>query len=691
MRQAVLGAIWVLVALSVCVPRLDAVDADLRILTYPIGIVTGELPVEVDLGTTGEPAELFLNGERVCTMDAASTRCTVDLGPDPHLHLMELLRFDDRGLVSAQAVRWVNRPGQEAELMLQLGERSPQGICGGRASWSHPLKQDPVLLEVTENGLNLLIQEDGRSFRFPCPDVRVPHVLAASAIFPDGRRAEAVSLSGGFSGSAETGLTAVALVTDSKKPGACEEVLQYLPEGVTLAGRQKFEVVIVLDPSAGYQTLMRTGWSTSGLPQTSSTTKQFDQLVQHGSKGSEPKPKVSWIKSESSLMDAEKLWFVTPNKELHRVNGFGQGKMNWLRLLFQFGPTKLKGEPRLADAVAASGLIAASGPQQRAVVLFLGSKSHQDGSLFTPRQVQSYLAEVGVPLVVMRNGKLRDDGWPAGVPVKSMEGMAEALLSLQNDLTAQCVAWFPGHMHTNEISTSLPDEVIMAGRGGVQPGSTLEVWQRVETQLAASAEPGAVSPTAEPAGRGEVEITATTVLLWATDSAGRPVAGLQPSAIEVSEDGISVTVLDLEPIASGGLGSSASAVSQETAPSPTPVGVEPAPMPVAIYVDRRLSGTAEVGPALQALAEDADWLTSLGPVDVGVADGTLSTILEGSTDPEELRKVLADLKDEGAGPAHHRAYPDPIPARHPHLSGPHRRTHALRRRRHERHGSHSGR
>ena len=649
MRQAVLGAVLTLVAVSVCIPCLDAFDADLRILTYPIGIVTGELPVEVDLGATSAPAELFLNGERVCALDAESTRCTVDLGPDPHLHLLELLRFDDSGLVSARAVRWVNRPGQEAELTLQLGERSLQGICGGSASWSHPLKQDPVLLEVTENGMNLLIREDGRSFRFPCPDVRVPHVLAASAIFPDGRRAEAVSLAGGFSGHAQSGLTAVALATDNPKTAACERVLQSLPDGVTPAEHQRFEVVIVLDPSAGYQTLMRTGWSVSGLPETSSTTKQFDQLVQHGSKGSEPKPRVSWIKSESSLMDAEKLWFVTPNSELHRVNGFGQGKMNWLRLLFQFGSTKLEGKPRLADAVAASGLIAASGPQQRAVVLFLGSKSHQDESIFTAQQAQSYLAEVGVPLVVMRNGKLRDDGWPAGVPVKSMEGMAEALLSLQTELRSQCVAWFPGHMHTNAIASSLPAGVIMAGRGGVQPGSTLEVWQRAEIQVAAANEHDAVAPTAPPAARGDVDVTAITVLLTATDSNGRPVAGLEPTSLEINEDGVPVTILGLEAIVTAGRNPATLQGADETSTSTAPVAADQAPMPVAIYIDRRLSGTAEVGPALRALAEDADWLTSLGPVDVAVADGTLSTILAGSTDPEELRRVLADLEHEGAG------------------------------------------
>ncbi len=649
MRKAVTGAILALMLGAGFGPRIEASQDDLRILTYPIGLVTGDLPVDVDLGSTGETAGLYLDGRQVCTMTAAAPRCTLDLGPDPRLHLLELLRLDAAGHATARVTRWINRPGQEAELTLQFGDRSPQGICSGRAWWAHPLKQDPVLLEVTENGRNLLIQNDGRSFRFPCPDVRVPHILAASAIFPDGRRAEAVSHSGGFAGHAQTELTAVALSPASDASIGCKAAVAGLADTATLAEHQRFEVVFVLDPSAGYQTLMRTGWSANALPQTSSSTKQFDQMVQHGSKGAEPKPKVSWIKSESSLMDAEKLWFVAPNSELHRVNGFGQGKMNWLRLLFQFGPTKLDGAPRLADAVAASGLIAASGPQQRAVVLFLGNKSNRDESTFSAQQAQRYLAEAGVPLVVMRNGKLRDDGWPAGVPVKSMEGMANALMSLQADLRSQCVAWFPGHMHSHEIAASLPDGLRIAGRKGKQQGDSLDVWRRAETTPTDADDTEMVAATAEAAGRGELEITAMTVLVAATNPAGQPVADLDASTLTVTEDGAAVTVLGLEPVA---------AVSDPQAPSPTHRAEDSAQtakeserdgMPIAIYIDRRLSGTAEIKPALNALSESAGWLSSFGPVDVVVADGSLSTILEGSTDAGELQNTLSQLADAGAG------------------------------------------
>ena len=199
-------------------------SADLSILTYPVGLVTGVHEVDVDLGVGGEPAALYLDGELVCSMSESMTRCTVDFGAAPHVHLLELVRTNSSGEITGHASRWVNRPGQEAELVIPLAPRKANGICSGKALWSHPSKKSPVLLEVTENGRILRIREDGRSFAFPCPDANEPHVLAGSAIFADGKRAEAVALSGGFGGVTEAGLSAVALTADSASENSCRVV-----------------------------------------------------------------------------------------------------------------------------------------------------------------------------------------------------------------------------------------------------------------------------------------------------------------------------------------------------------------------------------------------------------------------------------------------------------------------------------
>jgi hypothetical protein len=651
MRKAT-SSLAIVFLLVLTAPVVNAADeVDLRILTYPIGLVVGEQPIEADLGPDGAPAELFLDGQQVCALTASKPRCTVDLGEAPHVHLLELVRRDESGHVIAHASRWVNRPGQEAELAIQLAPRSAAGICGGKALWSHPLKKAPVLLEITQDGLILRIAEDGRSFRFPCPDPDEPHVLAASAIFSDGRRAEAVALSGGFGGHMEAGLTAVPLVAETEGHKACEAITAALGDKVKPASRTGFEVVFVLDPRAGYDTLRRSGWHGSAMPSTNIFTKQYEQMSQQGTKGSEPKPRNSWLKSEASLIDAEKMWFVVPDSELHRANGFSEGKPNWLRLLFHFGAKDVKEKLRLADAVATSGLVAAAGPRRRAVVVLLANRADRDGSGFSPQEAQTYLAEVGVPLFVLRNGKLRDDGWPAGASIKTMEAMADALEEIKIHLEEQCVAWFPGEMHPNQIAASLPEGVEIAGRQGDELEGVETVWrQAADTDVAMTAATEVAGE--EPVGRTRVEVTAVTVLFAVRDDHGTPIIDLTPDEIEVTEDGVPVSVLDVGRMARIGSGEAETGAARgpitagEGVDQPAATDVS---MPVAVYVDRRLSGSLEISSALEALADRSDWLTSLGPVNVVVADQQVAAVLENSSDPDSVRNTLATLAEQPAG------------------------------------------
>ncbi len=648
MRKAVI--LVILVFCLVTPSPIGATDGDggLRILTYPIGLVTGDQTFEVDLGPGGEPADLYLDGTKVCSMTPDRPRCAVDLGEAPHVHLLELIRREADGRVAASASRWINRPGQEAELAIQLAARSPQGICGGMALWLHPTKKDPVLLEITENGRPLRMREDGRSFAFPCPDPGQPHLLAASAIFPDGKRAEAVTLSGGFGGSAEAGLTAMALMAADGTNDVCERVTLEVGDEVQAIDGAGYEVVFVLDPTAGHRTLMASGWHQGMMPTTTTGTKQFDTLVQQGSKGSDARPKSSWKRAESSLISAEKMWFVLPDKNLQRANGFAQGTMNWLLLLFNFGSAKLDHTPHLADAVAASGLVAAAGPRRRAVVLILGNKAERDDSSFTAEQAMTYLAEVGVPLYVLRNGKLRDDGWPEGVPIKTMEAVAEVFEHIRNDLDRQCVAWFPGSVHPNQIAASLPQGVEIAGRQG--PNSAVgEAWQRAEfeeTEAEAIAAAAALA-SGEPVARARVEVTAVTVLVAALDAEGEPVSDLRVDEVTVREDGDSVRVLGLSPVPTVVSQEGGRETTAATAAAAQSAGA--AQIPISVYVDRRLSGSKEINAAIEALAERSQWLVSLGPVDVVVAENDVSAVSEGLTDPEELRSTLLALAARPGG------------------------------------------
>ena len=180
----------IVAALALTATAAAAAADDLDILTWPPQLAAGTIEIEVDLGTSGQPAELYLDGEMVCAVTVEDARCTVDLGPGLHVHLLELIRHTADG-PAERVERWVNRPGFEAGLTIQLAARPIGSTCGGRVDWNDLQGSDPAELEVTAAGQRLAVSANGRTFGYPCADPGRTQVVAVSAVFPDGRRAEA--------------------------------------------------------------------------------------------------------------------------------------------------------------------------------------------------------------------------------------------------------------------------------------------------------------------------------------------------------------------------------------------------------------------------------------------------------------------------------------------------------------------
>ncbi len=611
-------------------------EESMKILTYPTGLVVGELEVAIDLGEQNEPAELFLDGEKACSVSVESRLCTVDLGPDPHVHLLELVRPD-----GTRVERWVNRPGQEAELT--VSSLPPGGEwCEADISWTHPQQLDPTELEVTLAGAQPEVAPNGRSARFPCPESGRSQVLVAMAVFPDGRRVEAVEVVGGFADETSVELTAVPLVNDSQ--AACETGAAGWPASAEKLEQSGFEVVFVLDPEAHYVLLRNSGWNLGRMSSGSkASTRAFDQVVRSGSKDSEPEPKNSWLKAKTTIFDAERLWYVAPDEGLHRVNGFGQGRPRWLDLLFKFGLADVPGQPRIADAVAASGLVAAAGPRRRAVVLVLGNNVHQrDGSRFSPQQARQYLAEVNVPLLVLRNGKPREDGWPTGLPALNMEAMSRSLRTVRDVLDAQCIGWFSRLGQPGQLASRLPEGVRLAGLTEDAPTSSESVWARAEVEVAESL-PLAAGLTAD-----RLDITAVSVVVSARNPGrgGQPVSDLAAEDFEVFEDGAAVTVLGLAPVASRDEAPIELLEQPDIAVPAPPPAAETKDLPVAIYVNRTVGGGFDQRQALRAVQGQIERLSVLGPVEVVVAEKEQVRTLAGPT--RDLSEITAAL-DELAG------------------------------------------
>jgi len=606
----------VVVAVSLALPAATTAADDLDILTWPTQLAAGTMEVEVDLGASGQPAELYLDGDLACTATTADSQCTVDLGPNLRVHLLELIRHPADGPVE-RVERWVNRPGFEAELRIQLAAHPVGGTCGARVKWADPNHSDPEALEIMTAGQRWPVSTEGRTFAYPCADPGHARVVAVSAVFPDGRRAEAAVETDSIGHVAAPAPWPLALEATSAALDPCGAVEARLP-GVRPVVGDEFEIVFVLDPRVDYRAL-------AGLGTDSSDAANV---------------KRSWQKASDSLADADGLWYVIPNDPPERVNGFSEGRETWLGGFFARGVEADSERSFLADAVAAAGLTAGAGPRRRIVVLVLGVGSGDDGSRFNPTQVRSYLAEIGVPLIVLESGAAAGGDWPDGVQVGSVDDLAGAFEAVRARLDEQCVEWLPADMHPRAVVASLPAGIAVAGRLGEGAGEGAEVWRR-----AAVAQSETTPISDEPVASELVEVTAVTVLVSARDAKGRPVTDLGADDLTVTEDGKAEPVLGLEPVQSV-----QPAVERPTAPTaPTPIASLPVKkiVPVAVYVERDLAGPADIAPALAAVAERADWLTGLGPVDVVVADKDVETVLKGAVHPAQVRETLENLAAEG--------------------------------------------
>jgi len=581
---------------------------DLQILTFPVGLITGEHRIEVDLGVMEQPADLYFDGKRICTATPSKPWCAVDFGPTPHVHLLELIRRGPDGAVAESHQRWVNRPGQEAELAIVLADTAENGVCSGHLVWLHPEKLDPTWIEVTVDGRALELVDERASFRFPCRSQEATQIIAASAIFPDGRRAEAVTSGFLYGEESRVAMTAVALSlgdTNNERKQIVSDP-SILGEDAVLAERAGSQVVFVVDPKANLQ------------------------AIQNSLSGGFPSR--SWQSVHLAMMDITKLYFVLPDGRLRRIEG-----RVWS--MFRAAEIPPEGRRRIADAVAASGLVAASGPRKRAIVLILGPEELPDESLFTPAEAQAYLSEVGVPLFVLRTGKARDDGWPQGTKVVAMFDVGKALRNIAKQVLSQDVFWFPGERSISRIAAELPDGVEVAGRSEGYEGTGEAAWAGIS-----AAEIVARDGTPEPARPfGErVEVSAVRVLVNARDAEGRPITDLTADELAVSEDGREVEVIGLEPVRTRSDSADTTAVAPNgpAAVDSTATGA----LPVTVYVETGLTGSMDTAPILQALARRAENLVRLGPVDLVVAgpDG-VRTEEDGITDSAQLQAGLDAL------------------------------------------------
>ena len=453
------------------------------ILSYPVGLLIGLFPVMVDLGGRPEPAELLLDGRSACMISARAPACTVDLGPDPVLHLLELVRKDKSGRVTESVRRWVNKPGVEAEVHASGRCEEKTSICDFTMTWAHPARLDPASLTVALDGVTVA-RTVAPKVRVSLPRGSTPQVVTADATFSDGRRAAFTQLlQGSYPEKAEASLQAIPIVV---QPGVPEDqIAASLREAgwpVRAVEQGDFEIVFVVEPGAFGSSTNAGATAVRSQPGAPLGDAELIRVI---------------VANDSlTAFDALQAEGLTPSRQLpgagtggptgidkwpldtvRKTRPRGGAQESWLRRLF-LAPLNAPALRRLrtSDAVAVAGYDLGGSSRRRAVVLLAGSE-RADESTFSPEQARTYLGQTLVPLYVWRAVAESAPGWPSGLPVRLL---GQDMAQLRADLDHQRIVWLEGHVDPRQFRPKLPPGIAIAGRDEQDhPPATREITERV--------------------------------------------------------------------------------------------------------------------------------------------------------------------------------------------------------------------
>jgi photosystem II stability/assembly factor-like uncharacterized protein len=495
----------------------------LDILSYPVGLLIGLFPVIVDLGTSPRPAELLLDGQPACTISARAPACTVDLGPDPVIHLLELVRKDKSGQVVESVKRWVNKPGVEAEVRAAGRCDGKTSTCDFTVMWAHPGKLDPASLTVALDGVTVASAVTP-AVRVPFPRGSTPQVVTADATFPDGRRATFTQLlAGSYPERAEASLQAIPVVVPDGVRD--DELVRSLKEAgwpvraIELGG---FEVEFVVEPGALASDssfgLFGQSWPLQGAEQMRIIVAN-DTITAFQSISAEVREPAARGRAGSRASPGG-IPGVETGLKGSSVRASAGG--NWLRDLFR-APHSVPAVKRLrtSDAVALAGYDLGGSSRRRAIVLIAGSE-REDESTFSPAQAQAYLGQNFVPFFVWRAAPRSAPGWPAGSDLKSFGANVSAV---RKELDRQRIVWLEGRVDQRTFRPRLPPGVAIAG-GGLMPDAPSEARRSPEatdkdTVFAVAVDPSA--PQTVYAGtRKGVEVSRDGGSHWSLLRTGEP-------------------------------------------------------------------------------------------------------------------------------------------------------------------------
>lgn len=437
-------------------------------VTLFLALVAGPHEVEISADESVARIELLLDGRPVGVREAPPWSFEIDLGRRLTPHRLEAVAWNAQGEETSRIRQILNLPRPQAEARLALEEGREGRYRSARLVWDVVGDLELVAFRVLLDG-EPLAAEDPQRIPLPDYDPGSIHHLAAELELEDELTAHAaVTFGGRFGGSTESDLTPLAVRWIGKEPpsgGRSGEPAEP-PAPETVAGwflhdGEPVRAFTVDRPPADVLVL-RSRTVEPRLARLGSDALKGESP----SFGDGPVPREIAEKLGLGLEPGDRLRFVcpVPNWTADRSGALfpatgdvaestgGLGFALTHLAVCRPGDAEAPQVERLADAVAAAGVLAAAGGRRRAVVLVVHPRA-RDASQNNPGPVKGYLETLRVPLRIWSPVGGKTD-WGSSEGIGKPKRLRREIRELRGDLDRQWVVWLEGRWLPQEIELS---------------------------------------------------------------------------------------------------------------------------------------------------------------------------------------------------------------------------------------------
>jgi hypothetical protein len=400
-------------------------NAQIVFVTLFLGIVAGQLPIDLQVSGPVKSIRLLIGGEEVGRIAEPPWHTSIDVGTDLTPRELVAVGYDAEGKEIARAAQTLNLPRPLAEFEI--------AIDGDVATLTahHLMGLRPIRASIDVDGKPVAV--DKLRAKLPKFNPDSTHVIDAEVTFADGfvARRELV-LQGAKSYAMGTQLTPVLVRETAEQHPASWDACFSQPGGETVRTttvETPEAMVIVVRAPDPHEAGSVFNPVLQELNKSDADVRLPDLLFAGGTT-----ERILWPVAEKHGSDS--LLFI-PSMD------YDGSKQEFKHFLMSGGPEVDGTAPlRFADAVAVAGIRAITGAQRRAVVLILSYKP--DASMHSPQSVRRYLDALGVPLFVwspMSEAPKSAGAWGEVENVSTVHRLGVAFAKLRRALAEQRIAW----------------------------------------------------------------------------------------------------------------------------------------------------------------------------------------------------------------------------------------------------------